>query len=156
MKLNQIPFKATGESVFTIVFGLFTLACILFFTIGLAIFSEKFIGHFIGVGLTLLLALWLKRLMKTVDFDLDKITVTYLYGNKKTIQYSQLKKFYKNQEGFAPIFVYVIKFEEGNKLKKITFWDSDIDEEELKKELMVLKNDRTLIVNLYNRKTPTP
>jgi hypothetical protein len=141
--LKNIPFKATGESAITIVFGLFTFACVLIFTIGLAIYSEKLIGHFVGVGLILLLALWLKRVIKTVDFDYEKITVTYLCGNKKTIQYHQLKKFYKNQEGFAPIFVYVIKFEEGNKLKKITFWDSDIDEEELKKELMVLKKANT-------------
>ena len=139
MELNYIPFKAAGESQMNQIFGLFSIGSVFFFTIWLSIFSEKAIGHLVGVILTFLIIFWFRKMIRTVEFGLDKITVTYLYGNKKSIAYRQLKKFYKNDEGTGLTFVYVILFEEKRKRKKITFWKNDIDKEVLKIELLYLK-----------------
>ena len=83
MELNYIPFKAAGESQMNQIFGLFSIGSVFFFTIWLSIFSEKAIEHLVGVILTFLIIFWFRKMIRTVEFDLDKITVTYLYGNKK-------------------------------------------------------------------------
>jgi hypothetical protein len=141
MKLEYIPFKAKGETTFNQVFGIWTFACVLFVTIGLALFSEKLIGNIIGVALSILVFIILRKVIRKVEFTVAEITVTYLYGNQKTVQYDQIKKFYKNREGFLPIYVYVVKYQDDNrttKLKKFTFWKDDLNIELLKSDILTV------------------
>lgn len=79
--------------------------------------------------------------IRQVEFG-TSITIKPIYGKSKTIEYSQLKKFYKHDLGELDMFIWVLKYNKNSKLKKITFYDDDLNFEEFKEVLKLLKNDR--------------
>ncbi len=144
MELNYIPFKASGESLPIQISGVFTYGGLLFLSLGLTFFSEKIIGHFVGVILTILFLYFMRRIIRKVEFRMDEITITYFYGNELILQYKELKKFYMSREGAAPFFVYVIKYQKdtsNKRLKKITFWKEGLEESLLKSDFLQLKKN---------------
>ena len=137
-----IPMKVKGESLFSIIYGGLSVGVIIVVLLIFSIISDTLNGTIICLSILGLIGIWLKRIIRWVHFTNDNIKVKYLYGNERIIEYNDVKKLYKNQEGFLPAFVYVIKFSKknGSKLGKVTFHKKELDIENFKKEILKLKN----------------
>jgi hypothetical protein len=77
------------------------------------------------------------HLIRQVNFD-DRIMIKPILGKSKTIEYAQLKKFYKH-EGTNGRILWILKYDHNTKLKKITFYDPELNFEEFREVLKYLK-----------------
>jgi hypothetical protein len=140
-----IPFTATGENKLFSIFNYFGIVIIVVMLISFLFFAKS-ISAFISVLAILFLILFiLRKAILKVDFGTNEIRIHHLYGNKKIVKYQQLRKFYKNREGFTPFSVFVLKYDSENSslLKKFTFWTDEYSEEVLKEVLINKKNEST-------------
>ena len=83
------------------------------------------IGNFksiiVGFGLLIVVALIIRRWIKTVKFDENGITVLYFFSKTKVVRFDECKEFYKSNDGILPAPVNVIKCKVGSPVKKIIF-----------------------------------
>jgi hypothetical protein len=91
--------------------------------IGLIIYG-KVSGLIAGI-IMLLFAIFffVRRVVLRVVFLPDAIFIKHI-GRSKCIGYNDIEKIYFNREGFAPWHVYVIKAKKNAGLKKVTFYCS--------------------------------
>lgn len=83
------------------------------------------------------------RLIREINFGSD-IVIKPIYGKPKIIKYSQLRKFYQHYLGKQAMFVWVIEYQQDSKMKKITFYDDDLNFNEFKAVLNKLKNEHNI------------
>ena len=108
------------------------------------LFLAKTIVAFLSVlAILFVILFYLRKAIIKVDFGVDEIRILHLYGNKKIIKYQQLRKFYKNREGFTPFSVFVVKYDTENSrsLRKFTFWTDEYSEGQLKEVLINMKKE---------------
>ncbi len=77
------------------------------------------------------------HLIRQVNFD-DRIMIKPILGKSKTIEYAQLRKFYKH-EGTNGRILWILKYDHNTKLKKITFYDPELNFDEFREVLKNLK-----------------
>ena len=77
------------------------------------------------------------HLIRQIHFD-DRIMIKPILGKSKTIEYAQLRKFYKH-EGTNGRILWILKYNHNTKLKKITFYDPELNFEEFREVLKHLK-----------------
>ncbi len=124
MSKEQIIFNFPGESIISRLLGLSAGLIVVFLSIS-SILSWSSLGLFTGfVLLSILFFLVYYKLIIKVVFYENYIEVRYL-SKKKKIEIKSITKVYKNQEGFIPTHVYVLKYNDQNKNKKITFYCDD-------------------------------
>jgi hypothetical protein len=77
------------------------------------------------------------HLIRQVNFD-DRIMIKPILGKSKTIEYAQLRKFYKH-EGTNGRILWILKYDHNTKLKKITFYEPELNFDEFREVLKNLK-----------------
>ena len=92
------------------------------------------IACFLLFPFTIVICLYLIR---QVNFE-AKIMIKPILGKSKTIEYAQLTKFYKH-EGANGRILWVLKYDQNKKIKKITFYDPELNFEEFREVLKYLK-----------------
>jgi len=83
------------------------------------------------------------RLIRQVNFGPD-IQIKPIYGKPKIIKYNQLRKFYQHHLGKHNMFVWIIEYELNGRLKKITFYDDQLNFQEFKTVLNKLINEHNI------------
>lgn len=95
--------------------------CIFLFLGVYFIAVENFTGKTVGALIIYLLFIWWSRGIYSVSFMDDHLIKKQKYSTLK-VNYGQIFSCYKNREGFAPVYIFVIKFNKDNgKIGKITF-----------------------------------
>ena len=77
------------------------------------------------------------HLIRQIHFD-DGIIIKPILGKSQTIEYAQLRKFYKH-EGTNGRILWILKYDHNTKLKKIRFYDPELNFEEFSEVLKYLK-----------------
>jgi hypothetical protein len=92
------------------------------------------IACFLSLPIPVLICL---HLIRQVNFE-ARIMIKPILGKAKTIEYAQLTKFYKH-EGANGRILWVLKYDHNTKMKKITFYDPELNFEEFREVLKYLK-----------------
>lgn len=79
-------------------------------------------------------------LIRQVEFD-KEIAIKPILGKTKSIKYNKLKKFYKHYLGKHGMYIWIIEYQDGSRLKKLTFYDDNLNYEEFKVLLNKLINE---------------
>lgn len=133
-----IPFTATGENILSLIFNFIGIGIIVAMLISFLFFAKSITTFLTVLAILFLILFYLRKAINKVNFRTNDIIIHHLYGNKKIIKYQQLRKFYKNKEGFTPFSVFVVKYDSENSsaMKKFTFWTDKYSEEVLKEVLI--------------------
>ena len=124
--MRSAIYKYRGESFYSYFGGFGMLGLLLFFGIAVTL-KGNIIGIAICVAIVALIIFLISRFIKKVEFFDDNINITYMLNKQIEIPYSNIRLVYYNKEGFLPAHVYVIKYHNGNKIKKATFHCSEND-----------------------------
>jgi hypothetical protein len=117
-----------SESFAALLASYITMSIILIFGVYFIVVGN-IIGKAFGVFIIYLLFIWWSQLIYSVSFMNDHFIKEQKY-KKSRVNYSQIFSMYKNREGFAPVYIYVIKFKKDNgKIGKITFHSNSSDAE---------------------------
>ena len=134
-KQVNIPAIADGESEYTRSWFRFKPLIISFVLIGFIVANPTIKIFLICLTLGLLGTFLLSMAISKVNFNEESIEVIYYFGNKKTIKYHQITKCFANTPEIKRTFVYVLKYKENSKVKKITFFIENLDFKHFKKQL---------------------
>ena len=138
-----IPFTASGENKIFSVFNIIAIVIIVVMLISFLFLAKTIVAFLSVLAILFVILFYLRKAIIKVDFGVDEIRILHLYGNKKIIKYQQLRKFYKNREGFTPFSVFVVKYDTENSrsLRKFTFWTDEYSEGQLKEVLINKKKE---------------
>lgn len=128
---KYIPKSAPGDHPWSTSGGIVIAIFIFSFLIIGAIFSNWWLSKTICVALIPIILIFGLRNTRQVIFD-EKIEIKPLFGRSKTIEYKQLRKFYKHYLGEHGMFIWIIVYQHKSRLKKITFYDDDLNYDEFK------------------------
>lgn len=131
MNREKIIFNLPGESMTSWIIGVIGILIVIYFSIT-SILTLSILGVITGITLLLILFLfaYFNFILKVLFYD-NYIVVKYLF---RTIRIPMVSatKVYKNKEGAIPTHVYVLKYNDEKKEKKITFYCA---EKEFKKSI---------------------
>ncbi|MES2588049.1 MAG: hypothetical protein V4622_03655 [Bacteroidota bacterium] len=125
--MKEVVFVFKGESLYSQSLALSSIA--LFLTYGISL-TLKLNPLGIGIALVIFILTYFiikLKFIKKTTFYKNEIVSSYFLGNEVVIQYNEISRIYKNQEGFLPTHVNVIRYVRNGKEKKVTFYCSDIE-----------------------------
>lgn len=129
-----------SEGLITKIFGEVTILILTVLGFGFVIVGN-WKGMLFGSNLVILCIIFLGYGFYKIQFENDFFTVKRKFKEDK-VDYLQVVSFYKNREGFAPRYVYVIKFEKSNGRKgKVTFDATDAEAEQILEKINTFKPD---------------
>ena len=121
MSNDQFVFCFPGESFISRFIGIIGFSVIFLLGI-LSILAWNVAGISTGVVLIfLVIVLLYAKVIIRVSFYDDYLVARYVFDERE-VPISSITKCYKNHEGFIPTHVYVIKYKNSSKEKKITFY----------------------------------
>ena len=124
--MSKLYFSLPGDSKLSLSGAFSTIGLLLFFGISLTLKLNP-LGILICLLLFTLAVYLVSRFIKRVRFYDDSVQVEYMFSNKVELSYDTINNVYYNKEGFLPTHVYVIKYKSGAKIKKATFYCSELE-----------------------------
>ncbi|MFZ4784426.1 MAG: hypothetical protein ACOYLH_03050 [Flavobacteriales bacterium] len=129
-----------SEGFISRIFGEVTILILIVLGFGFVVFGN-WKGLLFGSILVILCIILLGYGFYKIQFENDYFTVKRKFREDK-VDYLQIVSFYKNREGFAPIYIYVIKFEKSNGGKgKVTFDATEAEAERILERINAFKPD---------------
>ena len=124
--MKKTYFTLRGDSPIGLSGGFSTIVLMVCFGISLTLKLHP-LGILICLILISFAVFLVSRFIKRVRFYENSIEAEYMLSKKIEFEYDTINIVYYNKEGFVPTYVYVVKYKSGNKIKKITFYCSRLE-----------------------------